>query len=290
MQIVCMLSARSPIFVFSGRRFFAVCSALLCAGISAVLLLAVGVSYGAWYAHVTWQHYRYEHLYSSQHLNALARTMGDIEARVSQMFSLSHYLVHAAHLEQQIPVQWLATPLSPAFFSLDDAQVERQLASLTHKISTNTALLQSIQIVLMNRHATNLLMPTFKPVRHAYLSSGFGPRINPFNGNIEFHQGCDFAAPMGTPITAAASGIVSYAGLRSGYGLLVEIRHAGYSTIYAHSSKVLVHVGEVVRKGQSVALVGSTGHSTGPHVHFEVRRFGVPQNPLIFLQLQQAAN
>lgn len=117
-----------------------------------------------------------------------------------------------------------------------------------------------------------------------YQVSGFGWRIDPFNGRGAMHEGVDFAAPVGTPILAAAGGIVITAEAHPQYGNMVELDHGnGLVTRYAHASRLTAKVGELVKRGQKVAEVGSTGHSTGPHLHFEVREHGIAKNPSNFL-------
>lgn len=127
------------------------------------------------------------------------------------------------------------------------------------------------------------------PVHVGYLSSSFGYRIDPFHGNIAFHRGVDFAGPSGSDIVATGDGMVIQAGDHAGYGRMVEIAHGdGISTVYAHASRVLVKVGDIVRKDQPVARLGNSGRSTGPHVHYEVRRHGVAINPTTFAALARA--
>ena len=117
-----------------------------------------------------------------------------------------------------------------------------------------------------------------------FISSYFGERVDPFTGYTTFHAGVDFAGEAGGDVLAVATGIVTWAGERFGYGNLVEIDHGdGYVTRYAHNSKVLVKAGDTVQKGQALALIGSTGHSTGPHVHFEVLRGGTAVDPMAFI-------
>lgn len=117
-------------------------------------------------------------------------------------------------------------------------------------------------------------------------SSGFGVRDDPFTGRPALHQGLDLAAPEGTEIRAALDGVVHAAGSRGGYGLAVEIRHAGgVTTLYGHASELLVHDGEHVHRGQPIARVGQTGRATGPHLHLEVRRGGQPVDPVRALNL-----
>jgi murein DD-endopeptidase MepM/ murein hydrolase activator NlpD len=128
------------------------------------------------------------------------------------------------------------------------------------------------------------------PIANSYITSGFGGRADPFGGGAAFHKGIDFHAGMGDPVLAVADGVVSYAGQRSGYGNVVEIAHGnGYVTRYAHNSRLLVQVGDLVRSGQQVAKAGSTGRSTGAHVHFEVWVNGAVVNPSKFLGQAQVA-
>ncbi len=122
------------------------------------------------------------------------------------------------------------------------------------------------------------------PVDGGWLSSSFGWRIDPFSGQKSFHEGLDFPSESGTPIVAAASGKVIFADVHPQYGKMVEIDHGnGLVTRYAHASKLFVKEGDFIVRGQKVAAVGSTGRATGPHLHFEVRLNGVPQNPARFL-------
>ena len=116
------------------------------------------------------------------------------------------------------------------------------------------------------------------------ISSPFGIRLDPFTGFLEHHQGVDYPAANGTPILATASGTITQAGYKGGYGNLVEIDHGqGYTSKYGHASQILVSLGQQVKKGQVIALVGSTGHSTGPHLHFEMAQDGHAFNPLAFM-------
>ncbi|MBH0111504.1 peptidoglycan DD-metalloendopeptidase family protein [Novosphingobium sp. YJ-S2-02] len=128
-------------------------------------------------------------------------------------------------------------------------------------------------------------IPQYKPAHVAYVSSSYGYRSDPFTGGAAFHAGLDFPGPMGSPIYAAAKGRVSFVGRRHGYGNCIEISHGnGLMTRYAHLSKFDAHVGEKVEAGTPIAAMGSTGRSTGPHLHFEVRVNGKPVNPRPFLE------
>ena len=129
------------------------------------------------------------------------------------------------------------------------------------------------------------MLPNSSPINAAYNSSSYGWRIDPFNGNKAFHEGLDFTANTGTPIRAAADGIVTLAEASGGYGNLVKIDHgSGLETRYGHASKILVKAGERVVKGQEIAEVGNTGRSTGAHLHYEIRLNGNALDPRQYLQ------
>jgi len=129
------------------------------------------------------------------------------------------------------------------------------------------------------------IMPSGWPIDGGWVSSHYGKRSDPLNGKRSVHHGVDIAAKRYTPIHTVAAGIVSYSGRRTGYGRVVEITHGnGYTTIYAHNQNNKVKVGERVKKGQTIALVGSSGRATGPHLHFEVKSNGTRINPSQFLR------
>ncbi|MEN3046633.1 MAG: peptidoglycan DD-metalloendopeptidase family protein [Candidatus Hydrothermales bacterium] len=126
--------------------------------------------------------------------------------------------------------------------------------------------------------------PSILPVASGFIVSGFGYRKDPFTGRIKLHEGVDVSSGFGAPVISTAKGKVTYSGWREGYGLTVEIDHGnGFKTIYAHNSKNLVQVGESVERGEIIALMGSTGKATGVHVHYEVRLFNKPLNPINFI-------
>jgi murein DD-endopeptidase MepM/ murein hydrolase activator NlpD len=164
------------------------------------------------------------------------------------------------------------------------ADVSAMIDSLSQQIDSRSAQFASLENVILGRQLSAQVKPTGRPVREGYISSYFGERMDPFNGEEAMHKGVDFATDAGTDVLAVASGIVTWAGPREGYGNLVEINHGnGYSTRYAHNAQTLVTVGDTVERGQAVAVVGSTGRSTGPHVHFEVLRDGTQINPMAFV-------
>lgn len=164
-------------------------------------------------------------------------------------------------------------------------QWDRAAQSLAAQIDDRRQQMQILEEVLKWRDVRASVMPDGRPVQAAYMSSRFGPRIDPFTGRRATHKGIDFAGPSGTEIVAVAAGIVTSAGLRAGYGELVEIDHGnGIVTRYAHNSENLVEVGDVVTRGQTIALLGATGRATGPNLHFEVLQNGEAVDPLPFVE------
>ena len=155
---------------------------------------------------------------------------------------------------------------------------------LDRRLDFRTTQFSALEYVLLGRQLTAETRPTGKPVVAGYISSYFGQRMDPFNGEEAFHKGLDFASSVGTDVLAVAQGVVTWAGPREGYGVLVEVNHGnGYSTRYAHNSRVVVAAGDTVQRGQAIAVVGSTGRSTGPHVHFEVLKEGRQIDPMAFI-------
>ncbi len=126
--------------------------------------------------------------------------------------------------------------------------------------------------------------PSIMPVKSGWLTSGFGYREDPFTGKIKLHEGVDFSGSFGEPVFATADGVVTYGGWKSGYGLMVVIDHGnGYKTLYAHNSRLLVKVGDRVKRGDIIALMGNSGKTTGVHLHYEVRLFDKPLNPINYI-------
>jgi murein DD-endopeptidase MepM/ murein hydrolase activator NlpD len=223
--------------------------------------------------------------------NAFAIQLGDIEAHVMRIDALGKRLTTMAGIKssefnfgQNPPQGGPETDIpgtAPAM-----AGISAMLKSLAGEIDQRAAQLSALENVILTRQLRQEIHPEGRPVSTGYISSPFGERIDPFTGGDEFHEGIDFAAPMGTPIHAVAAGVVTWAGPRGGYGNLVQIDHGdGYATRYGHSEKILVHVGETVQRGDVIALVGDTGRSTGPHVHFEVLFHGHEINPAAFIRL-----
>jgi len=221
-------------------------------------------------------------------VSALATRVGRMQAQLIRLDALGKQLTEVAQLKRGEfdfddppalggPETAGEGPVVPALDSmLDtmDAQIDDRRRQLT-----------ALQNLIMTRELARQIVPGGRPVEAGYISSLYGQRTDPFDGNQANHQGIDFAAAPGTQVLAVADGIVSHTGLDGGYGRMIEITHGnGYVTRYAHNAKILVTPGQTVKRGDPVALMGSTGRSTGPHVHFEVLRDGRPMNPLSFVR------
>jgi len=227
------------------------------------------------------------------HLNAMAIKLGDLQAKMLRLDGLGERLAKLAGLKPQElpgPLQPGTTPgrggPAPTLqrnLSLDEFNA--MLGELAQQVDQRSDQLGVLEALLVNDSATKKFLPTLKPIEDAWYSSNFGWRLDPFTGQQSFHEGIDFPADVGTASEAAASGKVVFADVHPAYGKMIEIDHGnGLVSRYAHCSALLVNEGDFVMRGQLIAKVGTTGRSTGPHLHFEVRLNGVPQNPARFLQ------
>lgn len=217
-----------------------------------------------------------------------AKQLGGLQAEAIRLKVLSKKLADIAGIDtsdlmfDSIPAQGgieeQETPLS-------DAEFRAGISQLSDEFSGQTQTLSALQQYLINRSNITDAIPSGRPIKKGWMSSNYGYRIDPFTGKKAFHSGIDFAGKEGSPVVAVADGIVTWVGKRDGYGGLVEVDHGnGYVTRYAHNEEIEVHQGERVRKGQVLSLMGSTGRSTGPHVHFEVLRDGRKVNPYSFVK------
>ena len=227
------------------------------------------------------------------HLNAMAVKLGDLQAQLLRLDGLGERLAKMAGLKPQE----LPPPLEPGKApgrggpaptlsrDLSVAEFSGLLGELSQQVEQRSDQLVVLEALLVNSSANKKFLPTLAPIEDGWFSSNFGWRIDPFSGQKAFHEGIDFPANVGTPIVAAASGKVIFADVHPQYGKMIEIDHGnGLVSRYAHASKLLVKEGDLVVRGQEIARVGATGRATGPHLHFEVRLNGVPQNPARFLQ------
>jgi murein DD-endopeptidase MepM/ murein hydrolase activator NlpD len=214
-----------------------------------------------------------------------------MQAQLLRLDTLGERLARLAGFKPQelmfgeSPGQGGAAPSGPAqSLSIDD--VTRQLDALTRQLDERGDRLGLLESLFTLNRAKEQLVPTRLPVEGGWHSSNYGWRIDPFTGQRAFHEGIDFMAEQGTPIHAAAAGVVSYSDFHPQYGNMIEIDHgSGLMTRYAHASMRAVKVGDIVMRGARIGEVGRTGRATGTHLHFEVRRNGAPQNPTRFLHL-----
>jgi len=227
------------------------------------------------------------------HLNAMALRLGQLQAQIMRLDGLGEHLAKVAGLKPQelpslqpgqIPGRGGAQSSLPSH-ALSVDEFSDLLASLGRQVEQRSDQLGVLEALLVQDSANRKFMPTLAPIQDGWFSSNFGYRVDPFSGTQTFHEGIDFPADSGTPIIAAASGKVIEAGYQQQYGNIVVIDHGnGLVSRYAHATEMFVHEGDLVVRGQRLATVGSTGRSTGPHLHFEVRLNGVPQNPARFLR------
>jgi len=230
-----------------------------------------------------------------QNVDALAIRVGQMNAHVIRLDALGKRLTEMANLnkgefnfEQTPPIGGLGDAAS-AGQPATAPKLTDMLDRLSGQIDDSERQLGALENLILTRELRREVYPQGRPVTGGFISSFFGRRVDPFTGYTAFHAGVDFAGEAGATVTAVATGVVTWAGERFGYGNLVEVNHGnGYVTRYAHNSAVLVKVGETVQKGQPLSLLGSTGHSTGPHVHFEVLKDGSPVDPMAFIN-QNAA-
>jgi murein DD-endopeptidase MepM/ murein hydrolase activator NlpD len=231
--------------------------------------------------------------YLKENLEAMAIRVGEMQAQLMRLDALGERVQGLAGIKPEefnfktAPGLGGAAPQPTAPMHdepLTLEEFEKVLDALAWDVEYRADYLNVVESALMADKIKSRLLPTTQPINIGYQASSFGWRLDPFSGRSGFHEGLDFAAPPGTPILAAAGGVVIAAEYHFQYGNMLEIDHGNdIITRYAHASRLLVKIGDIVRRGQQVAKVGSTGKSTGPHLHFEVLVKGIPQNPRKFL-------
>lgn len=227
-----------------------------------------------------------------ENLDAMARRLGEMQARMVQLEALGERVSGLAGVNPD-ELKMQATARGGALVQgrpLSLEEVQATLNDLEQLTGERTDLLTVMESRLIDARLKKLMVPTQNPVAGAPVGSRFGWRIDPFNGRQALHTGLDFQAAAGTPILAAAGGVVVTSEAHPEYGNMVEVDHGnGLVTRYAHASRLIVKKGDLVKRGQHVALVGSTGRSTGAHLHFEVLVQGVHQDPYKFLKANSQA-
>jgi hypothetical protein len=224
-----------------------------------------------------------------EHLNTMALKLGQLQSHIVRLNALGERLTKMGKLDsgefdfKKIPPQG-GVDLRGDEKYLELSELVDEMETLTRVIEDRDIKFNLLEDMIMNSDLQKEVHPSGYPVRGGYISSKYGERTDPFTGQKGFHKGIDITGRVGTKVAAAGSGIVIFSGVKKGYGKLIKIHHGnGIVTHYAHNSKLLAQVGDFVTKGQKIAAVGSTGRSTGPHLHFEVLLNGETVNPEKYL-------
>ena len=226
-----------------------------------------------------------------ENLSALAVKVGELQARILRLDAFGERLAKAAGVKHdefrfdEKPGQGGPAPAGGGR-ELSMTEFNDMLAEIARVLDDRSDKLGVLDSLLMDDRLARKTIPTTMPVEGGYYSSNYGYRLDPITGRSTFHTGVDIIANPGTPVMAAAGGVVSAVEFLPEYGNIVDVDHDnGLTSRYAHLTRSLVKVGDVVMKGQKIALVGATGRVTGPHLHFEVREKGIPLNPNKFLSM-----
>jgi murein DD-endopeptidase MepM/ murein hydrolase activator NlpD len=224
-------------------------------------------------------------------LEAMTRRLAELQARVTRLDALGTHLTALAGLEGDefnfTAEPALGGPMVPLSEdrAVTPASMDESLALLSATLDDRDTQLDILSGLLFAAEAQAEAIPSGRPVSGGWLSSAYGYRNDPFTGKRAWHQGVDFAGKSGDDVIAVASGVVSWSGERAGYGTLVEVAHGdGLVTRYGHNSESLVEVGELVRQGDTIARMGNSGRSTGPHVHFEIFKHGRAVDPSSYIR------
>ena len=230
---------------------------------------------------------------SQAHLDALAMRLGQLQGQVLRLEGLGQRLVEMAEIDEgefdfeQVPPQGGPAESATTGYAVPD--FIQELDKLSRILEDREQQLLALESVVRTKTLQAQGVPTGRPITSGWMSSSYGKRTDPFTGKQAWHDGVDFAGKAGSDVVAVAAGVVTWADKRYGYGNLVEINHGnGYVTRYGHNQEMLVEVGEHVKPGQPIARMGSSGRSTGPHVHFEVLKHGKSVNPARFVRTKRS--
>ncbi|KEI72498.1 M23 family metallopeptidase [Endozoicomonas elysicola] len=219
-------------------------------------------------------------------LDALMLRLSELQGRMTRLDALGERLTTKAKLDDgefdfsEVPALGGPQELSETDHAYSNVTLLDAIDQLADQIDNREQQLDLLDNLISNRTLHDDAFLAGLPVRKGWLSSRYGRRTDPFTGKAAWHNGVDFAGKRGSDIISVAAGVVVWSGTRSGFGLLVEVNHGnGYLTRYAHNDESMVKVGDIVTRGQAIAKMGSSGRSTGPHVHFEVLKNGKPQDP-----------
>ena len=222
-------------------------------------------------------------------IDALSSRIGLLQAHVMRLDALGRKLVKMARIDkgefnfESTPA--LGGPEALTNKGLDPDELTQAIDQLGFELEHREDQLVVLENLVLNENLQKEVQPSGRPIVKGWISSYYGMRTHPLSGRREMHKGVDFAGKLGGPVIAVAKGVVTYAGKRYGYGQVIDIAHGnGYTTRYGHNSRLLVSVGDTVEKGFQIAEIGSSGRSTGPHVHFEVLKNGRVTNPVRFIR------
>ncbi len=227
---------------------------------------------------------------AQESLNALTLRLAELQSRMIRLDAVGQRLTEMAQLDEgefdfESPPAQGGPVIDTVLQGAEIGDFSTSFDVLSQQLADREQQLAVLESLLMNRNLDDEVFPAGFPAEKGWISSFFGKRTDPFTGRPARHEGIDIAGKRGSNILAVAAGVVTWSGDRYGYGSLVEVNHGnGYVTRYAHNSENLVQVGDTVKKGQPIALMGSSGRSTGPHVHFEVLRNNVVVNPLKYVR------
>ena len=222
-------------------------------------------------------------------IDALSSRLGLLQAHVMRLDALGQKLVHMADIDKgefnfdSTPA--LGGPEVDSQRALQSPELALAIEQLSLDLESREDQLTVLEDIVLVENLQKEVQPSGRPLLKGWLSSYYGMRTHPICGRRGMHKGIDFAGKMGGEVIAVAKGVVSFSGPRYGFGNVIDIAHGnGYTTRYAHNSKLLVSVGDTVEKGFQIAEIGSTGRSTGPHVHFEVLKDGRQVDPVQFIR------
>lgn len=222
---------------------------------------------------------------AQREINAVAARVGELQIQANRLNALGERLAKDGKFTDG-EFNFDKLPGAGGDETVEDVKSKDllgDLSALQVQFANSGRQLSVLEAMLFDQHLEMSRTPSTLPGR-GYITSTFGTRSDPFSGGRAHHKGIDFEANIGDPVYAAADGVISYAGVKNGFGNVVEVDHGnGYSTLYGHNSGFTVRVGDLVRAGQQIAKAGSTGRSTGPHIHFEVHVNGTAVNPMPFL-------
>ncbi len=244
-----------------------------------------------WQADVHRQRVQLQHIReeADANIDALSSRIGLLQAHVMRLDALGSKLVHMASIDRgefsfdKPPA--LGGPEAISNKGMQPDELSTVIDQLSFELETRENQLLVLENLVLDRNLEKEVQPSGRPITRGWISSYYGMRTHPLSGRREMHKGIDFAGKLGGPVIAVAKGVVTYAGKRYGYGNVIDIAHGnGYTTRYAHNSRLLVSVGDTVEKGFQIAEIGSSGRSTGPHVHFEVLKNGREINPVRFIR------